>query len=758
MGNNTLYDEELPDDYDGFEELDGNAEAEVARERETVRATGFRITAVILFLLAVGGLFLGLLSKWTSFFTPVVSAGTDGALNRSLIGVYIEIFKGLFTDGGIRPVTSLSFTDGLAAFLGAMHYYYFFVLAACIFVSLILTIIALMPERVKEGEIRPSRAERCAYGIALLTVLGYGGLFAIEYFFVPSTFLTINNFSTIVIPLADTVDMPSLLVSSLAAISLVLIAFAGAKKRDEKMSHIVIDFILFALACAAVFAIGYPTFRMIADLNSAFVSGTSLNIGIRIMILALVVICIFNLLVSLFRMRAKRGRIFDTSRFALQLIAAITLFSFYIALPAAAADAPDFGFLASLPAILLLSSSPTAFLFALFTMIVVMKRASIVVEEISKTDDSAMNTAMSVAAPAATNPYVSTEQETEVLPTNVSIFVERPAEQTDENKETGSYQETEEFIPAGQEPINESFTVSETVVDTIPEEQPKPAETESEKVVKSIVYVTNITNEPTETDNAERELGPIPYDVNETPISIADEQRLGRAKTEENANSADKDESDRDAESESYEPVRDVPKTERIREIYYYKDEFKDDREEETIKREEKKPAEPVKTDFMREMEALAKSAAQPAKTEKAEETSEQKPAFENTFTSVPKADAYQPKPAAYQPPPSPAPQPYFNGYQQQAQPQPQNQPSTYIDAQYTYDPFFITLTPQERNEFGDLFISNKFGAHSYLPLYVIGGENKEFFEKVFIYLGRYRGNISSDLLDKMYLYVSTKH
>ena len=107
MGNNTLYDEELPDDYDGFEELDGNAEAEVARERETVRATGFRITAVILFLLAVGGLFLGLLSKWTSFFTPVVSAGTDGALNRSLIGVYIEIFKGLFTDGGIRPVTSL---------------------------------------------------------------------------------------------------------------------------------------------------------------------------------------------------------------------------------------------------------------------------------------------------------------------------------------------------------------------------------------------------------------------------------------------------------------------------------------------------------------------------------------------------------------------------------------------------------------------------------------------------------------------------
>lgn len=73
---------------------------------------------------------------------------------------------------------------------------------------------------------------------------------------------------------------------------------------------------------------------------------------------------------------------------------------------------------------------------------------------------------------------------------------------------------------------------------------------------------------------------------------------------------------------------------------------------------------------------------------------------------------------------------------------------------QYTYDPFFGKLTAREKNEFGDLFISNKYGIQSYLPAYVIGGNNDEFFRKVFIYLGRFRRYISAELLDKLYRYV----
>ena len=75
--------------------------------------------------------------------------------------------------------------------------------------------------------------------------------------------------------------------------------------------------------------------------------------------------------------------------------------------------------------------------------------------------------------------------------------------------------------------------------------------------------------------------------------------------------------------------------------------------------------------------------------------------------------------------------------------------------SQYTYDPFINTLTPAEKNEFGDIFIANKYGVHNYLPPYVIGGDNSEFFRKVFIFLGRFRKDISRNLLDKLYVYVS---
>jgi hypothetical protein len=79
----------------------------------------------------------------------------------------------------------------------------------------------------------------------------------------------------------------------------------------------------------------------------------------------------------------------------------------------------------------------------------------------------------------------------------------------------------------------------------------------------------------------------------------------------------------------------------------------------------------------------------------------------------------------------------------------------SYEGSQYMYDPFIKTLTMEEKNEFGDLFIANIYGMHSYLPTYVIGGDNKTFFDRVFIYLGSYRNYISQELLEKIYLFVS---
>ncbi len=98
---------------------------------------------------------------------------------------------------------------------------------------------------------------------------------------------------------------------------------------------------------------------------------------------------------------------------------------------------------------------------------------------------------------------------------------------------------------------------------------------------------------------------------------------------------------------------------------------------------------------------------------------------------------------------------PYVKG--RKAKKQQPNPSSTYVyeGSQYVYDPFIKTLTVQERNEFGDLFIANIYGLRSYLPTYIIGGDNKMFFDRVFIYLGCYRNYISQELLEKIYLYVS---
>ena len=68
-----------------------------------------------------------------------------------------------------------------------------------------------------------------------------------------------------------------------------------------------------------------------------------------------------------------------------------------------------------------------------------------------------------------------------------------------------------------------------------------------------------------------------------------------------------------------------------------------------------------------------------------------------------------------------------------------------------SFDPFIATLNMQERNEFTEIFILKFKGVMPELPDYEVGGDNKEFFRKVFIYLGQYRDRIPSDLLGKMY-------
>ncbi|MBQ8323348.1 MAG: hypothetical protein IJX91_05215 [Clostridia bacterium] len=68
-----------------------------------------------------------------------------------------------------------------------------------------------------------------------------------------------------------------------------------------------------------------------------------------------------------------------------------------------------------------------------------------------------------------------------------------------------------------------------------------------------------------------------------------------------------------------------------------------------------------------------------------------------------------------------------------------------------SFDPFIAILNNEERNQFTELFILKFKGTMPEIPDYQVGGDNKEFFRKLFIYLGQYRDRIPDSLLAKIY-------
>ena len=68
-----------------------------------------------------------------------------------------------------------------------------------------------------------------------------------------------------------------------------------------------------------------------------------------------------------------------------------------------------------------------------------------------------------------------------------------------------------------------------------------------------------------------------------------------------------------------------------------------------------------------------------------------------------------------------------------------------------SFDPFIATLSLEERNQFTEVFILKYRGTMPEIPDYVVGGDNTQFFSKIFIYLGQYRERIPNGLLTKMY-------
>lgn len=103
-------------------------------------------------------------------------------------------------------------------------------------------------------------------------------------------------------------------------------------------------------------------------------------------------------------------------------------------------------------------------------------------------------------------------------------------------------------------------------------------------------------------------------------------------------------------------------------------------------------------------------------------------------------------------PAPAENPQPALaDGYYEAPNTTPVQPPIYTRSYAYQDDSFLNSLTPSERAEFYAIFIDKRRGNFYFLPEYEIGGDNKEFFQSMFIYLGKIMGSISDGLMNKIY-------
>ena len=141
--------------------------------------------------------------------------------------------------------------------------------------------------------------------------------------------------------------------------------------------------------------------------------------------------------------------------------------------------------------------------------------------------------------------------------------------------------------------------------------------------------------------------------------------------------------------------------------------------------------------DFAQQQEQQAQAGPQGTETRQTPNYGAQQPYYGNGYA------AQQPYAQQSQQPP----------YQQPYAQQPAYGQQPYYANNYIPDAFFSSLTPAEKDEFDRLFISRIYGDNKRLPAYRIGGDNREFFTKVFVFMGRYRNVISDGLLEKIYNY-----
>ncbi len=599
---------------------------------------GIRVLSVLFCLLAIGGLFIGLLSKWIAVFTPLALAG-EGKLGASMLWLIIEGFKGLF---GKASAANYGFDSGLfyplVERVAKVVPYLTLAIALGVLVSLVCTIAALVSKKAVKAR-------------KLLYVNGYVVFFVYAVYFIAMFAVRLlcgyNSFKQVI-------DVPAAIIAGASLLILFIYALT------EKKAVAALNFLLLLLVLGAGFGMFYKESE---TLNALRLSFTTANRGwaliMQIFALATAFMLLFNFAASALRLGARGKYLFVTVTYGLQ-------FAFAVALAIVLALNPaghNWSILGKLPMLVLLIASIAAFLVVLlFVILRAVKKKKANAEKEPKSEEAAAEAEGSredgYAYPAAGGNGAA-------------------AVRADGQNEDGEYDD--DYIDFDDYEEDDDFEYEYE-----PDFMPAPP----------MAYVAPPPPQPVVQPEPQPAPPPAP-----------------------------------EPQPQPVPPPAPQPVVQQAPNI--------------VILREKEKPA-PTPPPAP---QPVVQPEPQPAPLSEFE----QKMA-EYARQGVPRPAAEQQPPRVTERRPMPPPQP-----RKQPPQQPAAGENVYEDGQYTYDAFFHTLTPKQKSEFGDLFISNKYGTHNYLPVYVIGGDNKAFFSKVFIYLGRFRETISAGLLEKMYQYVNTK-
>lgn len=376
---------DTPSDLDAEDMYAEYDEYEETSSEQTVKAGGYRFFSVLLLLLAIGGLFLGMLSQFVSIFTPLVTVG-EGVLAPTMLWVIIQTVMGFFGQGtapdfGLPTDVTLSYASTLDSILTYLP----LVIGGAVVLSLVLTIIALVSKKAAKG---------CFYVNAYAVVISYGATF-VAMFAIRSLY-GVSEW-------AKLVDVPTAIISGVA----LLILFGAAIIRKKGIA--LVNILLFLLTIGAAVSLFFPASAMLSDVTT-FLSFEVKHEGIafirQIVILALLGLIFINLTVNVFRLGGKRGFAVATVRHALQLVAAIALIALYIFEGAS----PDWTVFMRISVIGVLATSFAAFLLALFTSIGVsrakrkQKQLEAEEEEDAEEDEAFAYSAASAEPAPATEP------------------------------------------------------------------------------------------------------------------------------------------------------------------------------------------------------------------------------------------------------------------------------------------------------------------------------------------------------------------